>query len=597
MILSRVGCTLLLLSTFQSAPSQSARPALLVGQVVDAASGRPVAGAIVAIGGAATVQGQLHPRVLTGSDGRFVFRDVRRGEYRITATKAGYGDAAYGRRFAGGAALPLLVNEGARIGDLVIRLWRHAAISGTIVDESGERLVGVQVRAFRRTVVAGRRRFVSSNLGTSDDRGLYRVGGLLPGDYLVATVARQTVVPLSYYRAGGPVRSLPAGLGLASPAESAAQAFLHAGHVGIALGRGTPVPPPPVDGRLFVYPSTFHPSTTNGTAGAVITLGPGEDYVNGDLQLTPVPTARVSGWIVSPEGPLGGGLLRLVPANTTELLSETDLPTVVTDVGGAFSLPAVPAGHYNLHLAGGGTASGRGSIGPLWLDGTLAAGTEDIDGVTLMALPPVRVSGRVEFEGASARPRSLSTIGIMIEPAEIIPVTAASFTRPSATGEFVSQPLRGGRYYIRVPNSPAGWMFKSATVDGRDVADIPFDLREEPTNVVVTFTDRWSGVRGTVEGAAGRDEGALVLVFPTDRDTWGSSGLNPRRVRSTRTSKLGEYSFNLPPGDYYLLAVPEELSSEWQDPEFLDAASRGATRVRIADGERRTQDLKTRDVR
>ncbi len=158
-------------------------------------------------------------------------------------------------------------------------------------------------------------------------------------------------------------------------------------------------------------------------------------------------------------------------------------------------------------------------------------------------------------------------------------------------------PLVGGRYYVRIPNSPSGWMFKSATIDGRDVADTPFTLREEPTQVVITFTDRWSGIRGTVQSTAGRDNAATVIVFPTDQDTWGSAGMNPRRVRSTRSSRIGEYSFNLPPGDYYVLALPEEQSADWQDPEFLELASRGAARVTIAEGERKIQDLRTRDVR
>ncbi len=90
-----------------------------------------------------------------------------------------------------------------------------------------------------------------------------------------------------------------------------------------------------------MYPPTFHPSTTAGGAGAVITGRPGEEYLNADLQLTPVPTATVSGYVFGPDGPVTKAALRL-PANTTELASELDLPTTVTDTGGAFIFPAVP---------------------------------------------------------------------------------------------------------------------------------------------------------------------------------------------------------------------------------------------------------------
>jgi Carboxypeptidase regulatory-like domain len=570
-----------------------------VGQVVDALSGRPVAGAIVGMGGPPAPNGQPWPRVLTGSDGRFVFRDLRRGDYTITATKPGFAEGAYGRNRAGGPSVPLSLNEGERVGDVVVRLWKHAAISGTIVDESGERLVGVTVRAFRRTVIGGRRRFASSNSGTSDDRGVYRISGLLPGDYLVATVARQAVVPLSLFRnlpPGAPERNIPVDMGLLAPGDTAGLAVMTSGDAGILLGRGTPTPPPPVNGRLAVYPPTFHPSTNTGSASSVISLRPGEEHLDADLQLTPVPTVRVSGFIFGPQGPVGRTAVRLVPANTTEFFSEADLPSTTTDNGGAFVFPAVPSGHYSIRIAPRSFQSTAGAPPTLlWLDASLSAGTEDIDGLNLAALPGVRISGRLEFEGTTRVPVQLSNVSILIEPADVLGMIMT--TRPSPTGELMSMPLPGGRYYVRIPNSPSGWMFKSATIDGRDVADTPFTLREEPTQVVITFTDRWSGIRGTVQGAAGRDGTATVIVFPTDQDTWGSAGMNPRRVRSTRTSRTGEYSFNLPPGDYYALAVPEEQSADWQDPEFLEAASRSAARVTIAEGERKIQDLRTRNVR
>jgi hypothetical protein len=140
-------------------------------------------------------------------------------------------------------------------------------------------------------------------------------------------------------------------------------------------------------------------------------------------------------------------------------------------------------------------------------------------------------------------------------------------------------------------------MFKSATADGRDVADTPFSLLEDVANVVVTFTDRWSGVRGSVQNRQGPDVTAAVIVFPTDSDTWASSGLSPRRVRMVRPGKSGGYSLNLPPGEYYLIAVPDAQANDWQDPAFLELASRAASRVTIKEGERAALDLPTRELR
>ncbi len=137
------------------AQPQNTRSALIVGQVIDAATKRPVAGAVVALTGPPASNGQPHPPVLTGSDGRFFFRGMSRGNYSITATKGGFVSGAHGSTRPGGPSAPVTIGDGERRDDIVVRLWRHAALSGTVTDESGERQVGVQVRAYRRTV-AGR---------------------------------------------------------------------------------------------------------------------------------------------------------------------------------------------------------------------------------------------------------------------------------------------------------------------------------------------------------------------------------------------------------------------------------------------------------
>lgn len=65
----------------------------------------------------------------------------------------------------------------------------------------------------------------------------------------------------------------------------------------------------------------------------------------------------------------------------------------------------------------------------------------------------------------------------------------------------------------------------------------------------------------------------------------------------TRVAAGGEYSFNLPAGDYYVIAIPDEQAADWQDPDFLAEASREAIRVRIDDGERTLQDVRLRVTR
>jgi hypothetical protein len=129
---------------------------LLMGVIVDPLDGQAVPNAQVTLGGATSTVRTTN--VLTDADGRFVFMDLPRGTYTITATKPGYAEGALGRRRPMGLPQPLALAEAERIGDLRIPIWKHAAITGRIVDEAGEPMVAIAVRVLQRTLVAGRRK-------------------------------------------------------------------------------------------------------------------------------------------------------------------------------------------------------------------------------------------------------------------------------------------------------------------------------------------------------------------------------------------------------------------------------------------------------
>jgi hypothetical protein len=153
-----------------------------------------------------------------------------------------------------------------------------------------------------------------------------------------------------------------------------------------------------------------------------------------------------------------------------------------------------------------------------------------------------------------------------------------------------------GRYRVRVINSPAGWMFKSAVLNGVDVSETPFELAKDVDDLVLTFTDRWSGMSGSVRGVAA--DTATVIVFPADTQLWQTAGPNSRRFKTARASASGQFGISsLPPGDYYVIAVREEDAADWRDPATLELLARAATRISILDGEHRTMDLQVQEVR
>jgi hypothetical protein len=234
----------------------------------------------------------------------------------------------------------------------------------------------------------------------------------------------------------------------------------------------------------------------------------------------------------------------------------------------------------------------------------LTVAGDDIDGVVAMMNPALRITGRLQFDGNAPPPVSASpgrpilTVPFILDPADAastpVPDQLAAISGDGP--EFVVIGYRPGRYRVRVPNSPPGWMFKAAILNGADVSETPFELMRDVADLVVTFTDRWSGITGLVQGTG--SDGATIFVFPTDAQKWTAGGSSPRRLLSTRANARGQFGLSsLPPGDYYVLAVAEEPPGDWRDPSALDALARVATAVTIVEGEHKTIDLRVREVR
>jgi protocatechuate 3,4-dioxygenase beta subunit len=273
---------------------------LIVGQVIDAVTGKPLRDAIVSIttdSEGARAESPAAVPILTSADGYFVFRDLARGAFVIRAAKQGYTDGLAGRRRPGGPAQPVTLAEGQRVGNIAVRMWRPAALTGTVVDEADEPLVNVRVRAFRRTIGAGRPRFVGAATATTDDRGEYRLGGLLPGEYIVLMPAKQVVMSQASARdtqAGGARPSREFGV----ERSASDKAILTAGSV-ISLD-GSPLAPLGDTDRILIYPPTFHPSALTIGLTVPLTVAAGEERGGVDLQLHSAPTLRVSGFLVGP---------------------------------------------------------------------------------------------------------------------------------------------------------------------------------------------------------------------------------------------------------------------------------------------------------
>ena len=82
----------------------------------------------------------------------------------------------------------------------------------------------------------------------------------------------------------------------------------------------------------------------------------------------------------------------------------------------------------------------------------------------------------------------------------------------------------------------------------------------------------------------------FVVVFPVNRDLW-----LPRTSRITAALSDAEGTWiarHLPAGDYRLAVVTDLVPGELSDPFFLRKLTPASITVTLAEGERKTQDLR-----
>jgi len=596
----------------QVAPQTPVPTGVIAGTVVDRSSGRAIPDATVTVTlrtpdrMTAALQ-----RVVADPTGRFAFAGLPAGSLIIQAAKPGYQ----------GADVYVELHEGERITNTVTTLTKYGSISGRITDDLGDPVIGVTVRAYRRQYEGGYPHFSYGTSVRTDDRGMYRIAFLEPGDYVVAVPATQISVPAPVMRdwmsgnggnAIGGAMIDTTGMATFSTIDGAQRIRNSV----LQSPIGTYYPPDSNDpSRGMAYQTVFAPSTTTTSAATVVPLQLGEQRTGVDVQLTLVPTVSVSGTVSGPEGPAPLAALRLMtpssefPDNPTYAAA-----TTMSDASGAFTFLNVPAGAYVLRASKRPDQDGR-QPPHLWGEESLAVGDKPIDGVRVALRKPFVISGRVVFEGASL-PSTEEMSRIKGDQPLLFVESVGGFDQAGpgiedATGSFTTHPLMPGSRYIFLSTiRSTRWSLKSVMWQGKDLTRTPIELKEDVSGVVATFTDRPGQIAGTVRSADGApDKTATVLLFPVDAQAWTDYGDFPRQMLRAGPAITGTYSFpRVPAGDYFLIAVVESpaaataldvpgLLRDWLNPAFLRAVSGAAVRVRVTDGESQTMDLKTAGIR
>jgi protocatechuate 3,4-dioxygenase beta subunit len=477
------------------------------------------------------------PVVATDAEGRFEFAGLPAGRYGLETTKILHLTGRYGSERSGAPSTRIALADGRTLRDLDILLPTGSAIMGTVVDEAGEPVAGVMVRALRPRGPTDSR-FASSAFGAAaqrtDDRGRFRLFGLPPGTYFVAAATNS-------------------GIGTA------------------AAGEG--------------WPATLYPGTTDAALASALRIDAGRDLSGIDITLGPPPAARVTGFAFDADGQPARGVLLGASQRTGVLLLEPRTATAGPD--GAFAFPSVPPGEYVLQTTGpiGGLAFAV--LGRAFQFGMayVTVGDTDPPPVTVRAGRGSVVEGRVVAESGSTTTVSVGTIPTDFDRSPIVGMGSRGLTMRS-DGAFRLEGVTGPRRIVKAGGPDESYL-RSAVVNGRDALDTPFDFGlggEAFRDVEVVVANDSASVSGqVVDGRQNPVEQYVVRLFSTDPAQWFSRS---QRLKVARSASNGRFRITgAPPGDYWLVALERSedplAASDTPEPAQLEELSRRAERVTL----------------
>ncbi|HLQ78003.1 MAG TPA: carboxypeptidase-like regulatory domain-containing protein, partial [Terriglobia bacterium] len=126
----------------------------------------------------------------TGANGRFAFKDLKEGKYRLVAIQGGgtYYPVEYGQHDLRQRGLNFPIAAGQAKNDVKLEMTLTGAISGRVVDEDGLPMGHAVVMALTVQYSGGEPRSYIERIAITDERGDYRIYWLEPSRYFMASI-------------------------------------------------------------------------------------------------------------------------------------------------------------------------------------------------------------------------------------------------------------------------------------------------------------------------------------------------------------------------------------------------------------------------
>lgn len=498
--------------------------------------GQPAAGALVEIHSVGLRNSRDEQRVQCDETGGFKLSGVAPGSYSIVALAPGYVSADDDRVYRPGETA-------------TIRLVKGGVITGRVSDSFGEPLINATIKVQRLRDLSGKP-VRNGNYSwwdgdtRTDDRGIYRAYGLLPGVYIV------------------------------SSNSDSGERWMESG-----------------DNEL----PTYYPATTR-DAAMEITVRPGDEVSNIDIRHRSDTGHAVSGTIsgaAEPTQAFNSPGITLLHAATKEAVSSTSAHQTR-----AFVFFGIPDGEYELYARQRGRKE-ENAAGSAPQRVTVRGA--DVTGITLRMIAYGAISGRVVVEPAKSaeakcEPKApLSVEEILLNaqselrnPRSLNAVLgeadeASDRVAPNEKGEFTLASLEPDAYRIETDLPGENWFVRSMTLPAvgtaktrTDAARSAINLKpgEKLANLEIILAEGAASLSGRIAPKEGGNLPSRLRVHLIPAEATATDEV--LRYREAVIEKNGSFEFkHLAPGKYRLLArsIPD-TEKDNQRPAAFDSTER-----------------------
>jgi hypothetical protein len=515
------------------APAGMTGPYRIAGTVVNAVSGEPVQGAMVAL---LTAQ-DSHTFAATesGDDGHFAIEHLPAAKFQLTVSKRGFCTSFYNEHEEYNSAI--VTGEGQETGNLVFKLTPGAVLSGVVTADGGDPVEGATVMLFEKA--RGHEpgaKIEQADTALTDDTGAYEFPNLTAGDYLLAVKAEP------WYA----MNRIDSGAGAApwQKPETEAEAALD-----------------------VAYPLTFFDSTTDeGSAAPITVAGGSRQEVNINLHAEPAVHLRM-------EAPLKQDGTRAQPqlrqtifgievAAGSAFMSRTENGT--TEIGG------LAPGSYQLTQGD-----------PPRVMELNAAGSQQIDRDA--GTPAFAVSGTLQ---GALRPDAML---VTLEPVDAA-AGQPSLEAYANQGGFTFQAVPAGTWKLEIASPEV--RVASINLGGRTQAGNRINVQDRPLQITVNVSGSTARIEGFVRKPAASADGSSSAALKQGKGFSGAMVvLVPENLtaiaelaRRDQSDSDGSFALlNVAPGSYTIVAVENGWELDWANPAVIARYLPGGQAVTVKD--------------